>query len=243
MMKLLINILFVSFTISLTTKVSEAATVRGGSGNRDRTTATSGLQQSGSSRTYFEPNTRCDLCGIIDGKQPELHYVPREQINTLVDTVIAGMMPCGGLEHAGIEHTFTKDVCESMMRNAGSICCSLPSTPETPAKTSDEHNSKSEASEQNPVRNKDEDDDCDDPDKPPTSPPDKSKASNNNLTTIVPQDTDATRNSIITTFCQRNGHNLLEEAYIEEMCRNVSLSNESSSHGGYNEYHWFKTDS
>jgi hypothetical protein len=74
-----------------------------------------------------DPNPACDLCGSIDGVERQLSFVPELLKNELVDTGIAGRMPCGGLYYALSEGILPSNLCPDVKRNAGHYCCSVPS--------------------------------------------------------------------------------------------------------------------
>mmetsp|Transcript_87292 Transcript_87292/g.130990 ORF Transcript_87292/g.130990 Transcript_87292/m.130990 type:complete len:259 (-) Transcript_87292:140-916(-) len=74
-----------------------------------------------------DPNPRCDLCGAVDGAQRALSFVPELLKDELVDTGVAGRMPCGGLYYALSEGILTSNLCPTVKRNAGEFCCNPPS--------------------------------------------------------------------------------------------------------------------
>lgn len=74
----------------------------------------------------YDPNPACDLCGRIDGKNRDFNYVAGALTDELVETGVAGMMPCGGLYHALSEGVLASNLCPTVQRNAGAICCNVP---------------------------------------------------------------------------------------------------------------------
>jgi len=69
----------------------------------------------------IDPNPVCDLC-----ENQELNYVPRLLEDELVETDIAGRMPCGGLYHALSEGILGQTECRDVQNVAGSFCCTSP---------------------------------------------------------------------------------------------------------------------
>ena len=80
----------------------------------------------------FDINPACDLCGNIDGNARELNYVPGFLTDELVETGVAGRMPCGGLYHALSEGVLSSNLCPTVQRNAGAFCCSIPNLDDPP---------------------------------------------------------------------------------------------------------------
>ena len=74
----------------------------------------------------YEANPSCDLCGEVDGQRPPLNYVPFAKDKKLVETGIAGPMPCGGLYYALSDgKVLSANLCPIVQRNVGSKCCSV----------------------------------------------------------------------------------------------------------------------
>ena len=78
----------------------------------------------------FDPNPACDLCGDVNGVQRELDYVPSVLADELVDTGVAGRMPCGGLYYALSQNVLAEELCPIVQESAGGFCCTLPSLEE-----------------------------------------------------------------------------------------------------------------
>ena len=70
----------------------------------------------------YDPNPACDLCGLVDGD-----HVPSLLENELVETGVAGRMPCGGLYYALAEGVLSEQLCPIVQSNAGAACCTVPS--------------------------------------------------------------------------------------------------------------------
>ena len=73
-----------------------------------------------------DPNLPCDLCAFR-----ELSYVPDTKADELVQTGVAGRMPCGGLYDALANRVLSNEHCPVVQQNAGQFCCSLPSESES----------------------------------------------------------------------------------------------------------------
>lgn len=71
----------------------------------------------------IDPNPSCDLCA----GNHEFDYVPGVLADELVDTGIAGRMPCGGLYGALSNGVLPGSLCPTVQNNAGAFCCNLPS--------------------------------------------------------------------------------------------------------------------
>ena len=63
------------------------------------------------------------MCAI---PQAQLSQPPVEYENELVETQIAGKMPCGGLYYALQQGVLPSNLCSTIQQAAGPSCCSLP---------------------------------------------------------------------------------------------------------------------
>jgi hypothetical protein len=78
------------------------------------------------SDNVIDPNPACDLCA-----GSPLDYVPALLLEELVETGVAGRMPCGGLYNAMAEGVLSSSLCPTVRGNAGSFCCSVPAVDTT----------------------------------------------------------------------------------------------------------------
>lgn len=79
----------------------------------------------------YDPNPECDLCKTLSGRDPyDFNFVPAELAETLVNTGVAGRMPCGGLYDALSEGVLTANLCPTVQEHAGETCCSAPALDE-----------------------------------------------------------------------------------------------------------------
>jgi hypothetical protein len=69
-----------------------------------------------------DPNPTCNLC---DGEY-DFDFVPAALAETLVQTNVAGRMPCGGLYNAAAEGVLSANLCSTVQASAGKKCCSAP---------------------------------------------------------------------------------------------------------------------
>lgn len=79
----------------------------------------------------YDPFPSCDLCGPIDGQVRDLSFVPGIRAGELVNTGVAGRMPCGGLYDALSRNVLSPALCPGVKRNAGAFCCSYPTIEES----------------------------------------------------------------------------------------------------------------
>ena len=95
-----------------------------------------------------DPNAECDLCGSIDGQSPQLNFVPDFRRDEPVDTLIAGLFPCGRLYTALAEGRIPATYCPVMQQNVGAMCCSAPPLDPVPPTGGSPQNSEEEESEE-----------------------------------------------------------------------------------------------
>lgn len=95
----------------------------------------------------YDPNPACDLCGMVDGD-----HVPSLLEDELVETGIAGRMPCGGLYHALAQGVLSEQLCPIVQSNAGATCCTVPTlVPDSDPDAPDGSDSDSTDAEPEPV--------------------------------------------------------------------------------------------
>lgn len=67
-------------------------------------------------------NPACDLC-----KGQQLNYVPSVNSGLTANTGVAGNMNCQGLYNAMSQGVLTSNLCPTVIKNAGPVCCALES--------------------------------------------------------------------------------------------------------------------
>ena len=75
----------------------------------------------------IDTSPACDIC---DGMG--VGFVPDPMIEELVDTGIAGEMPCGFLYQSAADGFLPGSFCPTLRQNVGSVCCNIPKLPCTP---------------------------------------------------------------------------------------------------------------
>jgi hypothetical protein len=70
----------------------------------------------------WEPNPACNLCENIDSS----NSVPSFRKDELVNTGIAGRMPCGGLYENLAKGILPNSLCAIIQESAAEFCCNLP---------------------------------------------------------------------------------------------------------------------
>ena len=73
------------------------------------------------SDNVIDPNPACNLC-----QGQALNYVPSFRADDLVETGVAGRMPCSGLYSALSNGVLPASLCPTVRQNAGDFCCSEP---------------------------------------------------------------------------------------------------------------------